>query len=179
MEQSNKTILDKISPDEALRILYELYSKNSSIRDTIISEAEKVLSDINIDEIADDVYYELDSIEVEELWDRSGPSRDGYSSPDEMAYEMIEEVLFPYKEQVKKYQDIGMSHQAKTYCMGVLKGIYQYDHESESEFKNWATDMPPECFGLLLEEWRDRCSQEDDIKEMHKFISDECPKWSK
>ena len=37
-------------------------------------------------------YTQLDDIEVEELWDRSGPGREGYSEPGEMAYEMLGEI---------------------------------------------------------------------------------------
>ncbi|ODS31806.1 MAG: hypothetical protein SCARUB_03054, partial [Candidatus Scalindua rubra] len=47
-----------------------------------------------------------------------------------------------------------MAEQAKQYCMGVLKGMYEYDKESQSEFKEWATDIPPECFSYLLDEWK-------------------------
>jgi len=38
--------------------------------------------------------------------------------------------------------------------MGVLKGIYMYEHDSNSEFKDWATDIPGECFRELLDKWK-------------------------
>jgi hypothetical protein len=38
--------------------------------------------------------------------------------------------------------------------MGILKGIYQYEEDSGSEFKDWATDVPGESFGNILEELR-------------------------
>jgi hypothetical protein len=61
--------------------------------------------------------------------------------------------------------------------MGILKGIYQYEEDSGSEFKDWATDVPGECFGYVLNEWKKNSSNKDK-KEMKDFISNECPNWS-
>ena len=41
----------------------------------------------------------LDSIEVEEVWDRSGRTRNGYVEPTEMAFQMSEEALDPFIEE--------------------------------------------------------------------------------
>jgi hypothetical protein len=65
-----------------------------------------------------------------------------------------------------------------TSAMGILKGIYQYEEDSKSEFKDWATDVPGECFGYLFDEWKKRCNNIKDKKEMKNFISDACPNWA-
>ena len=46
------------------------------------------MSDVDLED--SQVYFDLDSIEVEELWDRSGRMRNGYVEPDEMAFQMFE-----------------------------------------------------------------------------------------
>jgi len=71
-----------------------------------------------------------------------------------------------------------MHQEAKLYCMGILKGIYQYKEDSGSEFKDWATDVPGESFGDVLNEWKKRNSNNKDKNEMKDFISNECPNWS-
>lgn len=96
-----------------------------------------------------------------------------------MAVEMMEEELEPYNKEVVKYLELGMAKEAKLYCMGVLKGIYQYEQESKSEFKDWAADVAGECFGYLLEEWKKRINNKDDLIEMDKFLEKECSKWAK
>lgn len=174
-----KNILDNISGDDALRVLRSLCASDSEIRKRIVLEVEKVLSDVDCDEVASEVFFELDAIGIEELWGRSGPSRHGYSSPDEMAVEMVEEALKPYGDKVQEYRRIGMPEQSRQYCMGILKGIYRFDNESKSEFKDYATDIPGECFGWLLDEWRRECTRKRDVKEMNEFLSRECPKWAK
>lgn len=62
--------------------------------------------------------------------------------------------------------------------MGILKGIYQYEEGSGSEFKDWATEVPRECFGSILRECTKSYNSKD-IKEMKSFIKKDCPGWSK
>lgn len=171
-------ILNKISPAKALEILKRLSEKDQNIAQQIEREAEQLLKEIDLEEICEEVYSVLDGIDVEELWDRAGPSRDGYSSPEDMAVEMMEEELEAYNKEVMEYLELGMVMEARLYCMGVLKGIYKYAQESKSEFKNWAVDVPEECFGYLLERWKEKTKNKDYIKEMNVFIEKECNNWA-
>jgi hypothetical protein len=173
------SILDGISGEDALRVLRNLCAADAEMRERILSEVEKLLSEVDRDSVADEVFFDLDGLSVDELWDRSGPKRHGYSSPDETAVEMIGETLKPYEDKVNQYQEMGMPDQSKQYCMGVLKGIHQFDQESQSEFKEQAPDVPGDCFGGILDEWRRRCTRKHDIQDMNEFISRECPKWAK
>lgn len=66
---------------------------------------------------------------------------------------MIEDELKPFIDQIWTYLQQGMEHEAKICCMGVLLGIYRYDQESTSEFKDWAADIPNNCFDGLLEDY--------------------------
>ena len=173
-----KKILNKISAEESLEILRRLAKKDVNIAQQIEEEAEQLLKKIDLEEICEDVYLTLDGINVEELWDRSGPSRYRYSSPEEMAVEMLEEELEPYNNQVTKYFQLGMAKEAKFYCMGVLKGIYKYVQESTSTFKDWAVDVPGECFSNLLEEWKRKTQNKNDLDEMGIFLKKECNRWT-
>ena len=175
----SNNIIDIISPEQALAILRRLAEDNPDIRKQIEDEANKCLKEIDVEDICEEVYSALDGICVEELWDRSGHSRHGYTGPEDMAVEMMEEELEPYNREVFKYFEMGMANEAQIYCMGVLKGIYRYDQESKSEFKNWATDIPSECFRYLLNDWKKRTRNRNDLKEMGKFIEKECGKWAK
>ncbi len=87
--------------------------------------------------------------------------------------------LKPFFDQVRRYHKLRMFPQAQTYCMGVLQGIYRFDQESKSEFKDWAVDVPIECFGYLLEEWRKDCQNSDATTKMDEFIRSSCPNWAK
>jgi len=174
-----KNILDKISPNEALEILRLLAKTDKQIQKKILDIAEKMIKGIDFECICDDVFWALDGIDVHDLWNRSGSTVDGYISPGEMAVEMIEEELNPFQQEIFRLIELGLYKEAKLYCMGVLKGLYMYEHDSKSEFKDWATDMPGECFSYLYDEWKKRSKKKSDIKDMNGFLAEECENWMK
>jgi len=96
-----------------------------------------------------------------------------------MAYEMVEEALDPFEKEVHRLFDLGMEQEATLSCMGVLKGRYKYEHESESEFKDWASDVPGECYDHLLREWRKLNKSRKDDKDMDSFLERECSNWAR
>jgi hypothetical protein len=171
-------LLDKISPREALEILRALAKTDKQVKKKILELAELMIKDINFESISDDVFWALDRIDVHDLWNRSGASVDGYNSPEEMAFEMIEEKIEPFQQKILRLIGLGLNEEAKLFCMSVLKGLYMYDHDSDSEFRNWATDIPGELFSTLLDEWKKRLRNKLDIKEMDAFIKKECEDWS-
>ena len=71
-----------------------------------------------------------------------------------------------------------MEEESANYCMGVLKGIYQFKEESNSEIKNWAEDCPSELFNEILDEWQKLNNDDSLEEEMQKFIHVYCRKWS-
>ena len=92
----------------------------------------EVRSVLEAAEIAEDVFFVLNLLDVHDLWDRSGAQRNGYFPLEEVAAEMMEEELEPFFEQVRSYGRLGMLIQAQTYCMSVLCGIYHFTHEPVS-----------------------------------------------
>ncbi len=174
-----KNILNKISPTESLEILKILAKTDKQIQKKIVDIAEAMVKNIEFEGICNEVFWALDGIDVHDLWNRSGPTVDGYISPDEMAAEMIEDELEPFQKEIFRLIDLGLHQEAKLYCMGVLQGIYLYRSDSNSEFKDWATDIPGECFHYLLDEWKKRSKRKSDFKEMDEFLIKKCGNWMK
>lgn len=170
-------ILQNLTGEQETEVIRRLYARGGAVRQALLQEAQNVLEDIDLEEIAGGVFFSLDLIEVETLWDNSGPTRDGYVDSGDLAYEMIEEELRPFIDQIWNYLQQGMEQEAKICCMGVLLGIYRYDQESTSEFKDWAVDIPSNCFAMLLDDWREKCKNPALHAEIADFISENCPKW--
>lgn len=177
--KAQKELIDKITPEQANIILRNLWASNSKCRKLIEMETMRIFKSIDYEEISNLVCSDLDSLDVEELWDRSGPSSKGYNSPEDMAVVMFEEVLSEYNDQLKKYYELKMESEAKEYCKGVLKGIYDYATGSNSKFLEWATDVPEEMFGEIHSRWKKDCRNAKWSKEMDDFISTECKDWAK
>lgn len=171
-------IFEKISSNEAIEILRQITKKDKNLKKKIIELAEDLFRDVDVDDICEAVFDALDGIDVHELWDRAGPKTDGYTSPEDMSVEMFEKALEPFVKEMQRLLNLKMLKEAKLYCMGILSGIYQYEKDSESEFKDWAADVPGEAFGSILKEWGKNRNKKDKL-EMKDFIKNEFPAWSK
>lgn len=163
-------ILDTINAYDALVILKALASEDRGIAKRIEQLALEYLRDVDIESVASEVYFVLNSIEVEDLWDQSGSTRYGYVEPVDRAWEMFEESLEPFTRELNKYLDLSMHNEARDYCMGILKGIRQFDKESTSQFKDWAEDAPDELFDRILDDWKKACKTAEHLQQMEEFI---------
>jgi hypothetical protein len=172
-------MIRKLTGEQALKIVERLRRKGGKLQEAVLTETMNVLTEIDLDETADEVVAVLEFIDVQDCWDRSGGSRYGYTSPDEAATEIIEEKLQPFMDQIERYHEMGLPEQEAVYCMGVIFGIYRYEREAESEFKQWSEDIPAECGHLLLDKWRGRNPDGARINAMHEFIRTRCPDWAK
>ena len=174
-----KDILANITSDQAAHILKVLWEKRSDVREIIVSEAEKLYAPVDPDDIAEELFFALDSIDVHDLWDKSGSHSDGYTSPEDMAVEMVEEEIEPFSNELMRYHNLGLLEEEKLYCMGVLKGLYRFDKEAKSEFRDWASDVAGECFDFVLESWQKQKGNEKFNGEMDEFIKVTCPEWAR
>ena len=163
-----KDILGAISPAEALAVLNEL-TEDPQIRRRAEAIALAVVGDVDIEAVAEEVFCELDSIAVEDVWDSSGATRDGYVEPGEYAWQLFEDALEPFEEHLHKCHELSLVKQAKLQCMGMLKGLWRFESESKSKFKDWAADAPGENMARIFEEWKQRCNNKEDIAEVKKF----------
>jgi len=175
----SRTVLDTLSPDEALAVLKEPTGSNLSIRKKAEQIAIRLIADVDSEHVAEDVFWALDSIAVEEVWDKSGRKRQGYVDPGDCAWQLFEEALEPFMRQLQKCQELSLDEQAKSYCLGILKGIHQFETESTSEYKSWAVDAPGEFFISVCQQWKKQAKRKTDVAEVRKFVDSLCSRWAK
>ena len=173
----NKQVLDDVSTEHANEILQRLADEDAKISKRIEELALEYLTRVDPDDIAEDVFYDLDILDVEDVWKNSGSTRYGYVDPYELAFEMFEEALELYVDKLRRCQKILMDEQAKLHCMGILKGINMFEREATTEFKDWAVDAPYENFIQVFEEWRKENNNPKNLEEMDVFIKRNFPKW--
>ncbi|MBL7183369.1 MAG: hypothetical protein ISS50_02850 [Anaerolineae bacterium] len=170
-------IIDHLSHIDALAILRILAGTDEQLAARIAEVATAYLSEVDPEEVAAILYDELNFLEVEDVWDRAGPTRHGYVHPGEAADGMIEEVLEPFLEELAKYQKLGMNTEANRMCMGLLLGFYRFERESRSEFKDWAPDAPIIFAETVVDAWKDGAPSRADVKVVKAFIEDELGGW--
>ena len=171
-------IIDNLSVFEARAVLRTLAENDANLAQRIAEMTLTSLSGEDVEEVAAALYDELDALEVEEVWDRAGRTRHGYVETSEVASQMIEAVLAPYLEELSRYQALGLNLEAGEMCQGLLLGLYQFEHELKSQFKDWATDLPLDFAQEVLAAWRRGATGEADDGEVSGFIQEELPRWS-
>lgn len=174
-----KNLLSNLTGEQAFDVLQRLVAGKGAVAEAVLAEAKRSLAAVDVEEIANEVFGQLDRIAVQDCWERAGRHRDGYTAPEEAAVQLIEEELQLFADQVERYHAMGMAKQEQDYCMGILLGAYRYDKDSKSEFKDWCEDMPAECAGGLLDAWRMRNRTASATTAMDAFIRQRCPGWAK
>jgi len=63
-------------------------------------------------------------------------------------------------------------------CMGSLLGLYKFERESTSEFKDWALDAPISFAWVVLDVWKTGSPGQSDLEALKTFIEDRLDGWS-
>jgi len=166
---NSKKTLDTIDPSEALQILKMLCQEDTSIKKRVENMFLNQVQEVDVSEIANEVFTDLDFLEVEDLWDRSGSHRDGYTDTKDAAAEMIEEIIEPHLKSMQRLHSLGMFQEEMRYCMGVISGLHMFENEATTEFKDWSVDLPGDRASQILREWKKSCHSPDLLDEMEKF----------
>ena len=170
-------LIEALDQETTQRLLWALAVEDKNAAAKIEKLVTGYFKKIDVEEVAEDVFSVLDFLDVREIGARSGKQRGGYIEPVEAAYEIFEEALDPFRERMKKAGNLSMLEGEKRLCMGILKGIYRFEDESVSEYKNWAADVPSEIFAVILDEWEKNRVSRRDLDEMEEFLEENCPGW--
>lgn len=173
---TKKIELEELS-EKKLRFVFQQLIVNPGIR----QQAEKIASElppdfgaeeieeIDIEGIAESVFFSLNDLDVEELWDNSGRTRYGYVDVYDLAFEMFESEIYPHVQEMERCLELNMHEHAKIHCMGILKGLRDFEHESGNEFIDWAADASSSYSEIVWEKYKAKASQED-YAEVEAFI---------
>ena len=80
-------------------------------------------------------------------------------------------------EELKKLQTLEMNAQENLTCMGLLLGRNKFEHESASEFKNWAQDSPIIFAEMVVYALKIGTLTKADVDSVRAFIEDELGGW--
>ena len=171
-------LLQALHGDDALVILRRLADRGPELARVIETMAKDLLSAVDAGDVAAEVLAELESLSVEDAWDRAGPRRDGYSDPVEVAAEMIDKALEPYDDEIEHLIGLGMQAQADGLFRGILRGLYDFGTAPATPFRDEAADSVEERFGADLSNWRNRLPSHATRARLDAFLAQFCPKWA-
>jgi uncharacterized membrane-anchored protein YjiN (DUF445 family) len=169
--------VEAITSEHALSVLKKLTNEDKKIAKRIQQIITHLISSVEPEEVAGEIASELDSIEVEDLWDSSGSTRGGYVDTYEMAYEMVEDALSPFLDRLNEYKALSMEKEAKLFCMGIIRGLYLFNTESDTQFRKWAEDVAGNVFEGLLITWEKEFNDKKYLTDIKQYIEESCQEW--
>ena len=122
---SRPKITAKAVIEKAAAVLNQLLGKYPELK----SEAEELaiqhMSGASIEDVAEEVYVEITSIDLEALNGRAGSHPWGYVEPSEAASELLTEAIENRVEEMKRSLELGLLAPAKALCAGIVQGLYR------------------------------------------------------
>jgi hypothetical protein len=140
-------VLDNLKPDEAATLLRVFLEKHPELTKEVEALAKSVIGDVSIEEVADTVEDEVRALDMEDLNSRAGSHAYGYVEPTEAAWELVEEAVMPFIEDIKRRVEAGQQEAALNTCVGVILGLYRLRDSKRGDFLEWAADSPDEMAG--------------------------------
>jgi hypothetical protein len=92
---------------------------------------------------------------LDELGSRAGKHSWGYTEPGEAAWELLEERVSPFIDDLKRQFELGLEVEALEMCKGIVLGLYRVRNEQGGDVLQWAPDFPAETAAQAVATWRD------------------------
>jgi hypothetical protein len=147
------TVLDRLKAEEAQDALRRLLEAHPDLRIEAEEIARSLLREVDFEAVADEVEEAVGSFDIEDLNGRAGRHEWGYVEPTEAAWEILEEAVAPFVEDMNRQIELGLEPEALEICKGVVLGLYRAEHGKKGELAEWAPDFPAEAAGNAVRTW--------------------------
>lgn len=107
--------------------------------------AEAMITRISADDVADGVAEAILALDIDALGDRAGEHADGYTEPGEAAWELLQEAIDPFVEDLRRRIALGAEAAAIETCRGIVVGLYRVRGKNRDAVLGWAEDFPAEA----------------------------------
>lgn len=148
------SVLDRLRPEEAQAVLWRLLAAHRELRSEARQIAKSLLSEVAFEWVADEVEETARDLGLDELGGRAGKHSWGYTEPGEAAWELLEERVSPFIEDMKRQSELGLDAGALEMCKGVVLGLYRVRNEQGDDVLQWAPDFPAETAAHAVAAWR-------------------------
>lgn len=146
-------LLDCLKPEEAAEILRRLLAARPDLAGEAEQTARAFLEEVAFEEVADEVEDIVAALDPDDFYGRAGRHDWGYVEPWEAAWQMVEEAVEPFVEDMKRRMRLGHETEALEVCKGVLLGLYRAERGGDERVVDWAPDAPGEAAADALNTW--------------------------
>jgi hypothetical protein len=150
---ARRSTLERLKPEEAAAVLRHLLEVHPDLSSEAEEMARSLLHQVNYEEVAAEIEDEIRALDYEVLNARAGSHEWGYVEPSEAAWEILEETVEPFHEDMKRHLELGLEAEALEICKGLVLGCYRLSEREGGDVLGWAPDFPAEAAGNALEVW--------------------------
>lgn len=151
--RQGRRTLERLKPDESAAVLRHLLDVHPGLAGEAEKIARSLLNRVNYEEVATEIEDEIRALDYDDLNSRAGRHEWGYVEPTEAAWEILEETVEPFCEDMKRHQELGLEAEALEICKGLVLGCYRLSERAGGDVLGWAPDFPAEAAGDALEAW--------------------------
>jgi hypothetical protein len=175
-------VLDRLEPWEAGAVLRRLLAAHPNLGAEAEQISKSFLGEISFEVVADDVEDALRSLHLDDLEGRAGRHSWGYTEPSEAAWELLEEAVNPFLEDMKRRMDLGHEAETLEFCKGILLGLYSTRDEKADTVVGWAPDFLEETAADTTLAWcaggdTKGIAHRERMRLLYEFAKESTPEW--
>jgi repressor LexA len=141
------TAMARLKGEEKVTLLRTLLRKHPELAEEVEALAASVIGDVSTEDIAQDVEDAVRCLDLDDLNSRAGSHADGYVEPSEAAWELVEDAVMPFIEDITRRVEGGQREPAIATCAGVVRGLRRLHDTEGGEVLGWTPDSPGEMAG--------------------------------
>ncbi len=145
-------VIERLKAAGAARVLRKLLDRHPELAGEAEELAAAEVCGVDADEIADEVEFAVLESGYENLNARAGRHKWGYTEPAEAAWEILEEAVRPFLDDLETRIELGFEQAALDVCQGIVVGLYRTKGRGGDRVLGWAEDYPSE--GAAEAVWR-------------------------
>ena len=172
-----ESALDRLNPGEIKTVLYSLLKSHPDLAKEANELAVSLVSSTDADSVAADVELLASSVDVEEIYDRSGDHGLGYVDTGEAAWEILDEELQPIFDDLERNIELGFKKPATDICAGIVLGLHAVRNDDSDGAIAWAPDYPEETARRAVSMLMERTKGKTWV--LPKGFIEQIPDWSK
>jgi hypothetical protein len=135
--------LDRLGAEEARAVLFALLGRHPDLRPEAVEIARATLATVDVEDVANAVAEAVLGTELDDLNGRAGRQHGRYVSPDEAAWEILDEQVEPFLADLRRLVELGFETAAVATCQGIVRGLRR-SRNNRAGLLEWAPDFPGE-----------------------------------
>jgi hypothetical protein len=179
-----RPLLERLKPGEAAAVLRRLLEAHPDLSSEAEEIARLLLHQVTYEDVAQQIEDQIRALDYDDLNGRAGRHEWGYVEPTQAAWEILEETVEPFLDDMKRCMELRLEAEALEILKGMVLGCYCLSERKGGDVLEWAPDFPAEAAGNALEIWftgGDHSKSRSDRREERPLLSADflsmIPKW--